>query len=369
MSDLFAVVYHRDLRLDVPRTAPAIAAALHRNIYDARHLARYARGIVEEEMSREDADALVAALAALGVEAVVIPQSTLPVLPSPRRIQDIECAPEALRWKVNFQQPSWTETPWPQIVFMSVGIVASPHYKDFLSSDGFKAMPMLHMIDDPEARREVKERLTQRHLRGEAAAEVDLSTRRSIEDNELKTLYREQTYSYCDLLVSAPLKRLRINRHDCHFDTLGPRMKQTSLENFRLLVEDIARLAVSAHLTDITRAYLDGIELNRILFESTTGFETRQFDRYQTWALYRAGQMAPSPPHAEAAAPPSSEIAPPVPPPVDGPESPPPPMEVSCDGAGRTLLAPPVPSGELPTADLPPLPPDSAPPTEGGVSG
>lgn len=322
MADLFAVVFHRDLRLDVPGVAPAIAAALQRNIYDARHLARYARGIVAEELSREEADSLLACLSALGIESAIIRQETLPVLPVVKRVQAVDCRAHALAWKINLQQPLWGEIPWSQVVFISVGIVAAPHYRDFVTSNQFKVVPSLRRIDDPALRKELKERLASRALRRETASEIDLSARKRIDDEELKTLYREQTFAYCDLLVADPVQRLRVSRHDCHFDYLAERMKPTSLENFRLMAEDLLTAAPGTHVPDLTRAYRDGIELQRILFDSID-----EFERYERWSLYRAGQPggAPAPatptpvdvkstPVAEEAGPSPNELPPPTPP-------------------------------------------------------
>lgn len=293
MPDRFAVIFHQDLKLDVPSVATAISGAMNRNIYDARHLARNARGIVADHLSREEADALVAALTALQVECALIPQADLPILPAPHRIQAVECGDDMLRVKHTLLQPEWSPVPWDKIVFAHVGIVATSQYRDFFTSKEFKAAPMIQKIDDPEIRKEVKERLASRALRRQAAQVLDLTTKIRVEKEEISSLHREQTQGFIDLLLTDPLQRLRIDRHDCHFDYLGDRMKPTSFENFHLLAEDMLAHASKALVSDLARAFRDGLDVHRIIFDSVA-----EMERYETWTLLMAGRKPAAPPTA-----------------------------------------------------------------------
>lgn len=288
MSDLVHVLLRRDVRLEVPALAPLVAEALAVNVLDARRLARYARGVLAEDIPRTQASALQTALTARGVETLVVPASDYPSLPRPRRVVTVDLTDAGLAYKTDFRKP-FEVIAWPALTYFSAGIVATPHYRDLLSSKQFKMLPALHKIEDPEARQELREKLATLSIKKRAESRVpDPQFRHRTPQDELESLYRDQTFGYLDLVTLQPFEHLRITRHEFRFDYLKARTASNSLENFKLLTRDLVERAADSLITNVTTALVEDVPVQELVFD-----HLGEFERYTTWFLYMAMNQAP----------------------------------------------------------------------------
>lgn len=280
-DSLFAVLLRKDVRLDVPAVAGPVAEALHVNIFDARRIVRYARGIVADQLDRPTAESLSAALARIGVDTVIAAESEFAVLIHPRRVVIADCGESALKVKSDFRR-EYEVIPWERVEFVSAGIIATAQYRDYLSSKSFKLLPAIHKIADDDAKKELREKLAHKALeRRKVPGLTEIRSKSKLANEDLESLKSEQTDGFLDLLIAPTREHLRISRHDFRFDYLGTRARPRSLDNFKLLVRDAVAHARATLATSITQALLDGMEIHEIVFDTP-----KEFDKYNTWFLY-----------------------------------------------------------------------------------
>jgi hypothetical protein len=273
----FSVVFDRDVRLDVPAVAREFAAATGRNLFDARVLARKARGIVAEDLPEETARRLEAALHRLGVGARVLASDAVPRFPKPLRAVSAVLDAGGAEFSTGHRGGNALRVSWAEVRCIACAVVARPSFRDFFETSTFACLPALHRLGDEEARGQIKQRLASRALRREAAREIDLGPAARVGVEELDALARDRTDGYLDLFVGETL-RLRVARHDFRFDALAPEPGSTSAHNFRRLLSEFVARCPGAAVPPVTRGFLDGVELLRIVFDCLD-----EFERYLRW--------------------------------------------------------------------------------------
>lgn len=288
-----AVVLRKDVRLDVPSVARPLADALGMTLNDVRLIVRKARGIFQEHLEDERARTIASLLEKMGVEAAVVPQAELAKPPRHRSIIGGQLLPDAFHAHTShLRKPD--PIPWKNIHFLSIGIVATPQYEEFLTSSGFKELPPIWSIDDQEAKDELRRKLASRALRrerGEAGdAKERARTKPKLEKKELDALYRDQTRGIIELWSFEPLTRWKMLRHEFCYDGLAERAKKTSMENFRTLAVELHSHLPQALLTRIAKDFLAGAELHEIIFDNEA-----EFERYTRWFVHQAAGPAPKP--------------------------------------------------------------------------
>jgi hypothetical protein len=288
-----AVVLKKDVRLDVPSVARPLAEALGFTLNDVRLVVRKARGIFQENLTEERAKTISDLLNRLGIAATVVAQSELPRPPRQRFIIGGHFDDAAFHAHTShLRKPD--PIPWKNIHFMSIGIVATPQYADFLTSSGFKELPPIWSIDDQEAKDDLRRKLASRAMRrdgGEATqAKEKAKTKPKLDKKELDALYRDQTRGNIDLWSFEPLSRWRIVRHEFCYDGLGSRAKKTSMDNFRLLANEIYARVPHALCTRISKDYIAGAEIHEILFD-----DPDEYERYTRWFVHQAAGPSPKP--------------------------------------------------------------------------
>lgn len=276
---LFHLLLKSDVRPDVFKYSGMVAEVLGINLLDSRRIVRCARGVFAENLPEELAGKLVVRLNSEGLDVIPAESASIPVLPQARRVWSAELVEEEFRYKLGIA-PEFRKLPWSEVGFFSCGIIATAKYKDVTSGYGFKSLPVICRIDDAEAKQKITQRLADRQLKKDTGRPEDISHRKTLTDADLETLQREQTLGYLDFADAKVSWRYRIFRHDFRYDYLKERAAKTSLENFRLLVADAAKWAKTALTTDVTRRFLSGEPLDKLVFDNV-----EEFDRYNTWAL------------------------------------------------------------------------------------
>ncbi|MEK7465987.1 MAG: hypothetical protein AAB074_01115 [Planctomycetota bacterium] len=288
-----AVILKKDVRLDVPSVARPLADAQGLTLNDVRLVVRKARGVFQEHLDDARAKTVAELLNKLGIEAEVVPQAELAKPPRPRSVIGGQLQENAFQAHTSHLRTA-DPIPWKAIHFMSIGIVATPQYEEFLTSSGFKELPPIWAIDDPEVKDEVRRKLASRALRRDQREATDVKerarTKPKLEKKELDALYRDQTRGVIELWSFEPLKRYRIARHEFCYDGLGARARKTSMDNFRILANDFFARLPHALLTKISKDFLAGAELHEIIFD-----DEAEFDRYTRWFVHQAAGPVPRP--------------------------------------------------------------------------
>lgn len=288
-----AVVLKKDVRLDVPSVARPLAEALGLTLNDVRLVVRRARGIFQENVEDERARTVSGLLNNLGIETVVVPQSELAPPPRQRFIIGGQFSPDAfLAHTSHLRTPD--PIPWKDIHFVSIGIIATPQYEEFLTSSGFKELPPIWAIDDEETKADLRRKLASRALKRDHGQAIDAKerakTRPKLDKKELDALYRDQTRGVIDLWSFSPLRRWRMVRHEFCYDCFGPRARKTSMDNFRMLANEVFERLPHALFTRISKDFLAGAELHEIIFD-----DEREFERYTRWFVHQAAGPSPKP--------------------------------------------------------------------------
>ncbi|MCE9584948.1 MAG: hypothetical protein K8T20_20850 [Planctomycetes bacterium] len=288
-----AVVLKKDVRLDVPSVARPLAEALGLTLSDVRLVVRKARGIFQENLTDERAKTIAGLLNQMGIDAAVVPQTELVRPPRQRFIIGGHFEEDAFHAHTSHLRTP-DPIPWKNIHFLSIGIVATPQYQEFLTSSGFKELPAIWKLDDQEAKDDLRRKLASRALKrdsGDApAAKERARAKPKLDKKELDALYRDQTRGNLDLWSFEPLTRWRIVRHEFCYDGLGSRARKTSMENFRLLANEIYSHLPHALLSRISKDFLGGAETHEILFD-----DADEYERYTRWFVHQAAGPAPKP--------------------------------------------------------------------------
>lgn len=137
----FTVILHDDVPVDPRVYGPIVAPMLKLTTLEARLAVRKGRGILLDGLKDEDARALVARLAADGVQAKAV--DDLPALPAPRKVLQLEHADEFLTCGDEI-------LPWEAIDVVSIGVVARPEHQDLFSHVEFRMVPPIHKLEGAE---------------------------------------------------------------------------------------------------------------------------------------------------------------------------------------------------------------------------
>ena len=75
------------------------------------------------------------------------------------------------------------------------------------------------------------------------------------------------------LIATDPLRVVRIDPLRMNYESLGPRMASSAAVNFRILIDEILRLAPHLHRTPATRAWLDHLPAEQFRFADSAALE------------------------------------------------------------------------------------------------
>jgi hypothetical protein len=291
----FAVVFLEDHRPDLETFAPVLAELLGLSGIDARLRIRKGRGIFLERLDEALAQRVADALAARGWAAEVVPDEALLRFVRPARLFQVDCRDDVLRYKRNMAEP-FHDVPWDAIRLVHAGVVATPQYRDFARSKIFQLLPVMHRIDDPEARAQLKRAMAQKALRREADEPAPPVEGRPLTPEALADLARNSADACLDLFVEGRQGFLRADRRQVVLDYLGARGGVNSLESFQRFAADVAARATRARVTPVTRRLLETGSRPELVFD-----DLAEYERYIAWYCHRfqvippAGGKVPAP--------------------------------------------------------------------------
>lgn len=279
--ELHAVLLEQDIAVDARKHGRDIARIVGQPLVEIRMTIRKGRGILLEDLPREQAEAVAAILRADGIACRVVAAEDLPVLPPFRRIVQLKRTGEGLQFRAGGAE-EWEPLPWFHIALVSAGAVALPQYREFFSHIAFHQLPGLHTLDDPSLREVVRENLILKM----SAPPVAKTGKPSLGD---KTVWEriEEEWSrkikvYIDLLPRGFNAWLRFGMDEFSYVFQEDKPQLGSAWGFALLLKDLREFS-PASFTDMTlqlESLRDG-DIRPLVFS-----QAEEFNRYTTWAAF-----------------------------------------------------------------------------------
>jgi hypothetical protein len=271
----YAVVMTRDQRVDVFEAAGPVAERVGMPEVDVRLRLRKSRGILWNGLTRDNADALAETFSTLGYDVDVREEASLYAYPrTARRVLELEFRDQEIWFRTSLQD-EFVHLEATDVLLISAGVYETPAYRDYIESDAFKQMPAIYKLEDPEDRGELTAALARRSQRRESQ---QIDPTKKLGPDEARTLYREQTDGFVDLLLTTAPGLLRVHRSDALYAVLGDRNAGNTLDNFRILTGDLVERLPDTPLTPMTRLFLDGESIHELLFYSPD--ELRRYNRW-----------------------------------------------------------------------------------------
>lgn len=246
---------------DLDRLAPILRANLGLAEYDAKHLARRARGIVLDGVTREQATAVASALA--GVD--VVDQRLAPKLGKPRHVQRFEINATSLDVQFGYgeRDEDVVPIPWSRVRLVSAGIVRVVETRTEFHADSALADEF-----GPSSRTTtVKEEID------EVRADLFAVGAPGEDDHRLR-------------LIASRLNYVEVLGEDALFDP-ERNSAETTCDNFRVVLARICRLATTA---DLPQRTVDLIRCDRLAPKPPDALryeDEREFDAFNRWRLVR----------------------------------------------------------------------------------
>jgi len=231
-----------DENLDYKAVGKALAKAKKIPFQDAIPMARKCGGLIEENLAPEAAEALAASLKEAGLDARAVAQDSLAQLPPALPVKTLVLGDGSLR--VAAEGNKTLDVPLGMIALVAAAAFRVSTEKTVVTQEGSSAAA----------------KTLEKGLR--------LATMMPIKfTKEEKTEKQGKTdfLLYMDLYLRTPAQRLRITGANFDYKFLGEKMTYSSLTNFRLLVQGMAKLASSAVLNMGTKI----IAGNRPMLEMT----------------------------------------------------------------------------------------------------
>jgi len=222
--------------------------------YDAHTIANDAYGILVKNLSLENATTLQSALKVEGVEVEMVEERTLPALPATKFVRRLDCLPEALM----IYDPLGRSFPleWRHILLLAAGSV---RLNDF-------------------TRKQTSVPVTRYDAQGYPHVEVVTETRTKEELN---------FHLLLEIILHKAVQRYSVAADKFSFVYLGERMTGSVPQDFRLLVQDLARFAPQAAIN--RGAYY----LRENADEIFSYPSKNAFAEEITWLLWRLAQSNP----------------------------------------------------------------------------
>ena len=283
----YSVVLTAVAWLDPALVAPELARVLKVLRSDAVRACRLQRGILFEGAEQTGADDAVKVLGDFGVEAIVVPDAELPILPKPVHVSLSHIEPDG------FATPSVSGAgmpklwPWENLVLFAGGIIMDPDALsaglfDRIEGEGFsdatdrqsmaakqlekarsRVFPLAHEIE--RAGKEIGQ-----------ALEAALSGKVQVGDGTVEGFGRIETA--IDLLFTKPFERLRVTSKG---RITGLDHTPSRARNLHAGVKAMIGKAAKATQPGATLALADGADSGEYLFE-----DLAQFDAYCRWNYF-----------------------------------------------------------------------------------
>lgn len=223
----------------VPDDADDLSRVLERvlgmHATDAHVQARAAPGVFLERLSRETAEALVAAIAETGLQAQVVAESELPCLHDASIIHNARCLEEGLE-VLDLHGRIADRIAWGDIDLVSVG--QTPHETG------------RRMVDAPM---------------------VALKSARRTERGAVEQVLSPGPQAW--IIAANPFRVFHIDHKRMNYGYLADRKSRSATANFRVLIDDLVSHLTRTYLTPATRAWLGHGSVEEYSFASPDALE------------------------------------------------------------------------------------------------
>jgi hypothetical protein len=268
----FTVILHDDVPVDPRAYGPLVAPMLGLTVLEARLAVRKGRGILVEGVKEEDARTLVARLAADGLRAEAVDASSLPFLPPPRKMLQLECGDDLLGYGEG------EALPWDAIGVVSLGVVARPEHQELFSHVDFRMVPPMHKLEGAE-RELVRENLL---LRMSARPKGEVPRRKP--DSVLEEIDRTwgaKVKVYLDLLTADLGTWLRVPMEEVAYRYMKGSIRMGGAWGLQALVNDLQDKAPGSFCPMALRL-LGVADIKALVFP-----QVEEFTRYTAWCALR----------------------------------------------------------------------------------
>lgn len=210
-----------DENLDYKALGHALAKARKIPFQDAIPMARKSGGLIEEDMEAEAAEALAASLKEAGLDARAVAQETLAKLPPALPVKTFELVEGGLR--VTVEGGESLEIPLDTISLVAAAAFTISTERTVVTEGSGTAAKAL-----------------EKGIQLATMMPIKFTKEKKIEKQEKKDFLL-----YMDLYLRNPAKHLRIDSAKLDYKFLGDSMTYSSLTNFRLLVQGMAKLTAA----------------------------------------------------------------------------------------------------------------------------
>lgn len=291
MPDRWCVVLaNPDINRDPTQVKPlamAIQQATGAIPYDATRRARDARGILMEDLSAAQAEALVGELAALGVDAGLADAAVLPDVDRPERVRAVQVETEGLDVQTGYVE-RFERLPWSQIQLVNVCRVVELQTKAVRQ----------------ETRRGKRSTFSPgnmfaRAVGGRLGASLHRSFSPSARSKQWTHKLSPDEHYVADIQTAAPPRILRVRSNDCNYQYLADRRQERAEWNFHTMLSDVATLGESVLIAPPAQRFIEGSDL-----ADEMAADLRAFTEYNRWLFLAAAAFADQAPDEEGTLPP-----------------------------------------------------------------
>ena len=265
---LYAVLVEDVAALEqTPLIVNVVATALGVPIADVSQRVRYGGGFVVRGVDLETATAVSTCLEEEGLGSFLLSEEECAISPRPVKVTSCEISKSELQVTIGHQTPK--QIAWPKIRALHAYAIARDPEED---QPRRQAMPVVvagEKLDD-KAREELRNKT------------YSVQAQKIIEDLALwasKHRGREVQF-FIDLLCFDPPALYRIKRHEFHYGGLGDKLRQHSLDNYLVLLEELVRHAGEAVVDQRTLRFLGKADFQALLLG-----KQEELVNYTSWVL------------------------------------------------------------------------------------
>lgn len=232
--------------------AQALAAARKVPFQDMMQAVRRSWGIIEDGAAKPAAEATVQALEKAGIKSVAVPSNLVEELPPAEPLAGAQFSPDGLF-------PVSKEGGAPRLVWQNLALVAAAGYKE----------TEIRHIANPE-NPDMAKKLLKTGLLLMAGIPPGFG---GAKKQPPKAVEVSDLVFVLDLVFKEPARRLRIDARHFDFSCLKERMRYDALGNFKILLDDAARLAPLALLNRGAMVLLEKRPVREMGYEALSDME------------------------------------------------------------------------------------------------
>jgi len=248
----YAVLISEQEQLRPADIARALAASRKVPFQDMMQAARKCWGIVEDGLSKPDAEAAARALNGAGLKSIAIPSALVEDLPPAEPVARMQFSPEGMF-------PESKEGELPRVDWRNLALVAAAGFKE-------TEIHNVECAENPDfAKKLIKTGLLLMAGIPPGLGSGKKPLAKPVEISELVFVL--------DMILKEPSRRMRIDARHFDFSCLKERMAYDTQSNFKLLVGEVARLAPKAQLNHGAKVLLEKRPIREMGYDALRDME------------------------------------------------------------------------------------------------